>query len=71
MDDCDIASEREQIDRDALIAARRKIAAIDIAPRVCDGCDAFPQQRACAEYKDCLHDYERRAKAAERNGRRG
>jgi hypothetical protein len=54
-----------------MIAARRKIAAIDIAPRVCDGCDAFPQQRACAEYKDCLHDYERRAKAAERNGRRG
>lgn len=69
MDDCDIASEREQIARDAAIAFRRRSASIDVAPLVCEGCDAFPQQRACGDFKDCLHDYERRAKAAERNGR--
>lgn len=65
----DDASEAEQRKRDAGIARRRQWASIDVAPRVCAGCDFTPQGRECADYADCLKQWERRQDAARRNGR--
>jgi hypothetical protein len=69
MDDLDLAAEREQIDRDAAISNQRAKASVDVAPMICAGCDCFPQQRACIDFKHCLLDFDRRQAAGVRNGR--
>jgi len=68
-DEADISSEREQHARDIALANTRAAAAIDLAPRVCAGCDVSPQGRVCGDYKECLADFERRLSAEKRNGR--
>lgn len=72
MDDTDIASRHEQRDRELALATQRyRAVLIDVAPQVCAGCDARPQQKACIDFETCLADFDKRRAARVRNGRPG
>lgn len=64
----DQATDREMLEREISLRAVRSVRFFDSAPLVCSGCDAFPQQRECGDFKDCLVDFERRESAKLRNG---
>ena len=74
MDELDIASEREQISRDAAIADARSHA--DEHPDVgCNDCyganNEWPHGKECPHYTGCLQDWERKNSAAKREGKKG
>jgi hypothetical protein len=71
MDEFDRASLAEERDRERALLAHRLRSAERAVPDFCAGCDAFPKQKDCSDYKDCLVDFTRRQAAAERNGRGG
>ena len=66
----DRGCEREEEMRADAIAEHRRKAAIDVQPLVCAGCDSLVTGRRCEVWRECLQDYDRRQKAAERTGRR-
>lgn len=71
MDELDIASEREQISRDAAIADARSHA--EEHPDLgCDDCfGATVKGRECPYFAPCLIDWERKNSVAKRAGKKG
>lgn len=67
MDISDRATEQEDRQREAAIAAARSKPARDLEAEICTGCSYVTKScygKTCEAYAECLHDLTRRERAA-------